>query len=206
MPSLSEASSERTSTFHFCERGEAQVHVVEDAGEQVGLVAADGAADLHDHVATLVGVLGQQERLDPLLERRSTCASDSSTSWRISSRSSPDASVSISRAVATSSRAARQLVPGPDDLAELLVPARQVAQRSGSARVAGSARSASTASNSASSAAIRSSNMVSERCGRDGDVRATAAGTPAPPASRVAQSCVRRRSAGVALALPLRSP
>ena len=59
----------RISTFHFLGRGVAQVHVVEDAGEQVGLVAAHRAADLHDDVATLVGVLGQQERLDPLLER-----------------------------------------------------------------------------------------------------------------------------------------
>ena len=50
-------------------RGVAQVHVVEVAREEVGLVAADGAADLHDHVAALVGVLRQQQGLHALLER-----------------------------------------------------------------------------------------------------------------------------------------
>ena len=50
--------------------GEALVHVVEDAREEIGLVPAHGAADLHDHVAADVGVLGQQEGLDLLLPFR----------------------------------------------------------------------------------------------------------------------------------------
>jgi hypothetical protein len=52
------------------QRGEALVHVEEDAGEQVGFVAAHGTADLHDHVAPEIWVLGQQQRLDPLLQVR----------------------------------------------------------------------------------------------------------------------------------------
>ena len=57
-----------------------------------------------------------------------TRASASSTSSRMSSRSSPEVSVSISRAGGDVLAGRAQLVPGPDDLTELLVAARQVAQ------------------------------------------------------------------------------
>jgi hypothetical protein len=56
-PPLGEASGEHfgfeTRTFRV-----AQVHLVEVASEQVGFFAPLGAADLDDHIAPVVGVLG----------------------------------------------------------------------------------------------------------------------------------------------------
>ena len=48
--------------------GVAHVHVEEDLGEEVRLLTALGAADLDDHVLALVGVLGQEEQAQLLLE------------------------------------------------------------------------------------------------------------------------------------------
>ena len=48
--------------------GVALVHLEEVAGEEVGLLAALGAADLDDDVAVVVGVLGQQQELELLVE------------------------------------------------------------------------------------------------------------------------------------------
>ena len=53
--------------------GVADVHLVEVPGEEVGLLAALGAADLDDHVLAVVGVLGQQQKL----------SSSSSSSMRV---------------------------------------------------------------------------------------------------------------------------
>ena len=46
----------------------AGVHVVEVLGEEVGLLAALGPPDLHDHVAAGVGVAGHQQQPELLLE------------------------------------------------------------------------------------------------------------------------------------------
>ena len=48
--------------------GVAEVHVEEVAGEEVGLLAALGAADLDDDVAAVVGILGKQQRLELFLD------------------------------------------------------------------------------------------------------------------------------------------
>ena len=48
--------------------GVAQVHVVEVTREEVGLLAAFGTTDLDDDVSAVVGVLGQEERLDLVLQ------------------------------------------------------------------------------------------------------------------------------------------
>ncbi len=88
-----------------------------------------------------------------------TRASDSSTSWRMSSRSSPDVSVSISRPVVTSSRAAVSSCQARTISPSSLWRRDRSRRRSWSERVAGSASSVSTASYSVWSAAIRSSNM-----------------------------------------------
>ena len=44
------------------------VHLVQVASEQVRLLATFGAADLHDHRSTVVGVLRQHERADRVAE------------------------------------------------------------------------------------------------------------------------------------------
>ena len=49
-------------------QGVGLVHVEQVAGEEVGLLAALGAADLDDDVLALVGVLGQQQHLELVLE------------------------------------------------------------------------------------------------------------------------------------------
>ena len=48
--------------------GEGHVHVVEVAGEEVGLLTALGATDLNDHVAAVVRIAGQQQQPEPLLK------------------------------------------------------------------------------------------------------------------------------------------
>ncbi len=50
-------------------RGVGAVHLEEVAGEQVGLLAALGAADLDDDVLAVVGVGGEQQQLDLGVER-----------------------------------------------------------------------------------------------------------------------------------------
>jgi hypothetical protein len=50
------------------QRGVAAVHLARSLGEEVGLLAALGAADLEDDVAPLVGVAGQQQRLEGQFE------------------------------------------------------------------------------------------------------------------------------------------
>ena len=48
--------------------GVASVHLGQVAGEEIGLLAAFGAADLEDDVAALVGVAGQQQGLEGQFE------------------------------------------------------------------------------------------------------------------------------------------
>ena len=112
------------------ERRVAQVHVVEHAGEQVRLVTAHCAADLHDHVAALVGVLRQQERLHALLERghpRLGLVDLLAHQLALVPRRLGQHLAGGGDVFAGGG----QLVPGPDDLTELLVAPRQVAQAVG---------------------------------------------------------------------------
>ncbi len=60
--------------------GEALVHAEEIAGPEVGLLAALGALDLDDHVATLVRVAWQEQFADLVGERRRRSVSFSSIS------------------------------------------------------------------------------------------------------------------------------
>ena len=48
--------------------GVASIHLGQVTGEEIGLLASLGAADLEDHVASLVGVARQQQRLEHLFE------------------------------------------------------------------------------------------------------------------------------------------
>src|ERR1019366_7018092 len=119
----------------------------------------------------------------------------SSTSWRIISSSSPDASVSISRAVATSAREAISSCQTRTISPNSLWRRERSRTRSESERMSGLARSTSTASNSDSSAAIRSSNME----GVQRETRWSGATTP----DRVAPCSVLRRRGGYGLRLAL---
>ena len=50
--------------------GETRVQAVELAREEGGLFAAGARADLEQDVLLVVGILGQEQHLDALLERR----------------------------------------------------------------------------------------------------------------------------------------
>ena len=128
--------------------------------------------------------------------RATAPASASSSSWRMSSRSSPDASSSISLAVATSLAGRRQLAPGADDLAELLVAARQVAQ---AVRVGRGGRVGQLGLDGLELGLERGHPVV-EHAAQGSSCGSGRGGRPAPAGS------VLTRRAGVALVLPLRSP
>ena len=179
-------------------RGVAQVHVVEVAGEEVGLVAALGAPDLDDHVAPVVGVLGQQQRLDALLERARPAPRSPSD---LPAHELAVVARRLGRAsrvpVARSWRAAVSSCQARDDLAELLVAAGQVAQAVGvreGGRVGQVGLDGVELRLERGDAGRRTCSWVVSRRGR-------ASGWPA---ARADQSCAA--GAGSALALPLRSP
>ena len=93
--------------------GVALVHLEQVAGEEVGLLAALGAADLDDDVLAVVRVLRQQQQ-PAARPRAGRCRPRRrSTSARITSRSSPSSSVSISLAVARSPVRCAQLAAPP---------------------------------------------------------------------------------------------
>ena len=135
--------------------GEALVHLEQVAGEEVGLLAALGAADLDDDVAVVVRVLGQQQQLQLGLEPLDVGLGRGPSS-RAKSRSSPVVSASISLAVSRSPRRRRSSAAAASDRLELVVArgGRGVA-RPGRPSTSGSARRASTWRNSCSSASSR---------------------------------------------------
>ena len=109
-----------TSSFHPLAGGEALVHAEEVAGEEVGLLAALGAADLDDDAAVVVRVLRQQQQLELRLQPLDV-GLGGRASARAKSRSSPVVSSSISRAVVEVAVAAAQLGGLGDHRLELLV-------------------------------------------------------------------------------------
>ena len=87
--------------------GVAPVHLEQVAGEEVGLLAALGAADLDDDVLVVVGVAGQQQHLDLVVEPLDGGSRPRRSRPAASSRSSAEASVYISWAAARSVGGAR---------------------------------------------------------------------------------------------------
>ena len=81
--------------------GVGPVHVVQVAGEEVGLLAALGAADLDDDVAPGMGV-GRDHQLAQLLADGGQLGRHRASSSSARSRSSPADSATISRAVSAS--------------------------------------------------------------------------------------------------------
>ena len=112
--------------------GVADVHVVQVPGEEVRLLPALGAADLDDHVAAVVGVLREQERPQPLLERFDVASAASSRPGPLR-RSVAGRVLHISpRPPADVSRARRAAPATPiDHLFQLLAAARGPAGASG---------------------------------------------------------------------------
>ena len=158
-PPRSDGSAPSTSSFQPCALGVALVHLEQVAGEEVGLLAALGAADLDDDVAAVVGVLGQEQDLQ-LGRRGARCRPrPRSTSARITSRSSPS-SVGAASPWPSPGRSVRcrSSAAALDDRLELLVAPGELA-RSGAGRRTrrGRPRRASTSTNSRSRSSRRSS-------------------------------------------------
>ena len=142
--------------------GEADVHLEEVLGEEVGLLAALGPADLDDDVLALVRVLRQEQHLELAPRAGRWPPRPCPPRPACTSRSSPSASGSISLAAARSSRAWRYAPVGDDDRLELLLAPGQVPQRAaGRPKTAGSDSWASTDSYSCSRPARRSSMLPS---------------------------------------------
>ena len=123
--------------------GVAQVGVEQLGGEQRGLVAAGGGADLEDGVAVVVGV-ARQERVAELVGEGGLMRATASSSSRARSANSGSSSARAS-AARVRCRSGSSPARWPDELG-VASPTRRL--RAGSARTAGSASCRSSASNS----------------------------------------------------------
>ena len=129
-PPRSLTSVDSTSTFSPCRAGVGAVHVVEVAGEQVGLLAALGPADLDDHVTTGVRVRGHQQ-LAQLLVDGGQCL-DGGCHLGLPRR--PLGALGVGEHLARRGEVGLQrqtATPGVDDGIELAVPGGHPAQLGG---------------------------------------------------------------------------